>query len=210
MAARGNDGAWTRRLARWQPLLLLILPAVWAAIVWSPSYSVDPDSYYHLGVARRMIEDGWLRQFPWLPHTTLHAPFPDVHLGQHVLLMPFVAVLPLQTALRVAVVAFASAMAASLYLVLRRHGVRWAAPWVVLGLATSPLALAYASFLKGAATFLIVLPWFVDAIWRGAHRRAFVLAWVSVYVYVGATVLGTAIPALSSRSLRYITIEDSP
>ena len=35
----------------------------------------------------------------------------------------------------------------------------------------------------------MLLPWFVDAVWSGAWRRTFVLAWLSVYVYVGATVL---------------------
>jgi hypothetical protein len=75
------------------------------------------------------------------------------------------------------------------YAVLRRHGVRWPAPWIVLGLLACPIAVSYSVFLKGATAFLILLPWFVDAVWRGARRRTFVLAWLSVYLYVGATVL---------------------
>jgi hypothetical protein len=67
--------------------------------------------------------------------------------------------------------------------------VRWAAPWVVLGLLACPIAVSYNVFLKGATAFLILLPWFVDAVWHGARRRTFVLAWLSVYLYVGATVL---------------------
>jgi hypothetical protein len=60
---------------------------------------------------------------------------------------------------------------------------------VVLGLLACPVAVSYNVFLKGATTFLILLPWFVDAVWAGSRRRTFVLAWLSVYLYVGATVL---------------------
>nr|MBA3542579.1 hypothetical protein [Deltaproteobacteria bacterium] len=177
------------RLERFQIALLLILPIVWSTIVFAPEFFTDADSYLHVGVARRMLEDGWLRTFEWLPHTTLADPYPNMYLGQHLFLMPLVAVFEPATALHVGVVTLSTAFAASLHLVLRRRGVRWPAPWIVLGLLACPLALTYAVFLKGATTFLIVLVWFVDAVWAGARRRTFVLAWLSIYVYVGATVL---------------------
>jgi len=177
------------RAERWQLLLLAILPAVWSTIVFADWYFTDADSYYHVGVARRMLEDGWLRAFEWLPHTTLHDPFPDMYLLQHVVLAPLVAVFGPAMAMRLGVVLLSTAFAVSLTLVLRRRGVRWASPWVVLGLLACPIALTYALFLKGATSFLVLLPWFVDAVWAGNRRRTFVLAWLSVYVYVGATVL---------------------
>ena len=177
------------RLERYQIVLLLALPALWSALVFGPTFFTDADSYLHVGVARRFLEDGWLRRFEWLPHTTLHDPYPDMYLGQHLLLVPLVAVFGPLDAMRVGVVLLSSAFALSLYLVLRQRGVRWPAPWIVLGLAACPLALTYAVFLKGATTFFILLPWFVDAVWAGQRRRVFGLAWLSVYVYVGATVL---------------------
>lgn len=177
------------RLERYQAALLLILPLVWCAIVFSPSFATDPDSFFHVGVARRMLEDGWLRTFDALPYSTLHDPYPDMYLAQHVVLMPLVALFGPHDALRVGVVLLSSGFAVSLYLVLRRRGVRWPAPWIVLALLACPLALTYAVFLKGATSFFILLPWFIDAVWAGARRRTFVLAWLSVYVYVGATVL---------------------
>lgn len=180
---------WAARIERSQIALLLVLPIAWGAIVFSSSFSTDADSYYHVGVARRMIEHGWLRELPWLPHTTLADPYPNTAFGQHLILAPLVAVFGVDLALRLGTVMFASAFALSVYLVLRRRGVRWPAPWIVIGLLGCPLALSYSTFLKGAASFLVLLPWFVDAIWAGAHRRAFVLSAVSVYVYVGATVL---------------------
>lgn len=176
-------------LARWQVLALVLLPLVWATFAFAPWYFTDADSYFHVGVARRFLEEGWLRTFEWLPHSTLHDPYPDMYLLQHLLLVPLVAVCGPALAVPVAALVLASAFALSVYLVLRRRGVRWAAPWVVLGLLGCPLALTYSLFLKGTTSFLVLLPWFVDAIWAGQRRRVFGLAWLSVYLYVGATVL---------------------
>jgi hypothetical protein len=175
--------------ARWQILLLAILPAVWSTIVFADWYFTDADSYFHAGVARRFLDDGWVRTFEWLPHSTLNDPYPDMYLLQHLALVPLVALFGPAAAVRVGVLLLSSAFALSLYLVLRRRGVRWAAPWVVLGLLGCPLALTYSIFLKGTTSFLILLPWFLDAVWSGDRRRTFVLSWLSVYLYVGATVL---------------------
>lgn len=188
---------------RWDLALLLIPLALWSSLVFADTHFVDPDTYYHVGVARRLVEDGWVGTFEWLPHTTLHDPYPNMYLGQHLLLMPVVAVFGPELGLRVGVVLLATLYALSLALVLRRAGVRHAAVWTSLGLLGAPVALSYALSIKGAATFLIVLPWFVEAVWRadrpteknGWRRftvgpwRVFLLAWLSVYVYVGATVL---------------------
>lgn len=188
---------------RWSLALLIVPVALWSSLVFADTHFVDPDTYYHVGVARRLLEDGWVGTFEWLPHTTLHDPFPNMYLGQHILLMPVVAVFGPELGLRVGIVLLAGLFALSLALVLRRAGVRHAAAWTALGLLGAPVALSYALSIKGAATFLILLPWFVEAVWRadrplavsgwrritGGPWRVFLLAWLSVYVYVGATVL---------------------
>lgn len=177
------------RLERYQIVALVVLPIVWTWFVLSPDFSTDPDAYYHAGVARRLLEHGWLRTFEWLPHTTLADPYPNTAFGQHLVVAPLVALLGPELAMRIAPVVLGTAFAASVFLVLRRRGVRWPAPWIVVLLLGCPLAVSYATMLKGATCFAVILPWFVDAIWAGAHRRAFVLVWISVYFYVGATVL---------------------
>jgi len=178
-----------KTLERYQLALLAVLIAVWSSMVLTDRFFTDSDSYFHVGVARRMLEDGWLRRFEWLPYTTLHDPYPDMYLGQHVVLIPFVALFGVELGLRVAILTLSSAFVVSLHLVLRRRGMRWPMPWIVLAILACPIALTYAVFLKGASTFFVLLPWFVDAIWAGKARRTFVLSWLSVYVYVGATVL---------------------
>jgi hypothetical protein len=189
MADRPALARFARTWIRDEPLLLLALPIAWALLVCSSSYVTDPDSYFHVGCARRIFEGGCLRTFPWLPYTTLADPFPNLYLGQHILLAPIAGVLPPTLALEVSILLLSSGLALSLFLVLRRQGVSRAAPWVVLGMLAVPEPLVYALYLKGAATFLILLVWFVDAVWAARVRRTFALAWLSVYVYIGATVL---------------------
>ncbi|MGE0400500.1 MAG: hypothetical protein AB7T06_27560 [Kofleriaceae bacterium] len=175
---------------RYEPFALLVLPIAWAIVVLSSTYTTDPDTYLHVGCARRLLtEGGCLRTFPWLPYTSLADPFANLYLGQHAALAPLASILPPQPAIAASVLLLSSAFAASLFLVLRRHGVARPTWWIVLGLLAVPQPLLYSIYLKGAATFLILLVWFVDAVWSGHARRVFVLAWLSVYVYIGATVL---------------------
>lgn len=178
-----------RGWVRYEPLLLLLVPAAVALVVFAGNYATDPDSYFHLGCARRIFTGGCLRSLPELPYTTLADPFPNFYLGQHLLLAPLASLLPATLALQVAAVALSSGLALSLFLVLRRHGVARPAPWIALGLLAIPQTFVYAIYVKGAATFLVLLVWFVDAVWAGRTRRVLLLAWISVYVYLGATVL---------------------
>lgn len=187
---------------RWEGLVLLIPVVLWASLIMRDTHFMDPDSYLHFGVAKRLVEDGWLSTFEWLPHTTLHDPYPNMYFGQHILLMPWTVFGP-ALGLKLGVLFLSSLGALSLYLVLYRARVAYPATWVAIGLIGSPVALSYALSIKGAATFLILLPWFVEAVWRadevstqtGWRRlmsgpwRVFGLAWLSVYIYVGASVL---------------------
>jgi len=185
------------RWRRYEALILLALPIAWSVLVFAPSYGTDPDSYFHVACAKRLVAGGCLRTLPWLPYTSIADPFPNMFLGQHVVLAPIALLFGPALALRVGILFVSSALAASLAIVLRRHGVARPAPWVALGLLAMPTTLVYAVYLKGATTFFVVMIWFVDAAWSGARRRTFVLAWVSVYCYVGAAVLVPFVIALA-------------
>lgn len=170
-------------------LLLALVPAAIAWIVFAPGYGPDPDAGFHLGCARLYATEGWIGSFPWLPFTALAENFPNVYLGQHLLLAPLARVLEPGAAVLAGTFLLGTAQALSLWLVLRKWGVRWAAAWTVLGLCASSYSVAYLTSLKGGSTFYVLLPWFADALWSRSVRRTFLLAWLSVYVYVGATIL---------------------
>jgi hypothetical protein len=168
---------------------LALVPLVLAWIVLTPGYSPDPDAGFHVGCAELYSTEGWIADFPWLGYTALAEGFPNVYLLQHLLLAPIARVLEPEPAVLLSTVLLGTALALSLWLVLLRWGVRWAAAWTVLGLLASPYSVAYLTSLKGGSTFYVLLPWFADAVWSRAARRTFLLAWLSVYVYVGASIL---------------------
>ncbi len=67
---------------------------VFLAILWSlnqatPGFA-DPDAYYHIKMAQLISQQGLVRDFVWLPYTTLAEHFTDQHLVLHILLIPFV------------------------------------------------------------------------------------------------------------------------
>jgi hypothetical protein len=169
--------------------VLALVPLALAWIVLAPGYGPDPDAGFHVGCARLYASEGWIGSFPWLPFTALAADFPNVYLGQHLVLAPLALALEPEAVVLAGTIGLGTAFALSLWLVLRKWGVRWAAVWTVFGCFASVYSAAYLTSLKGGSSFYVLLPWFVDAVWSRAPRRTFVLAWLSVYVYVGATIL---------------------
>lgn len=169
--------------------LLALVPLTLAWIVFAPGYSPDPDAGFHVGCAQLYARAGWIGSFPWLPFTALAENFPNVYLGQHLLLAPLARFLAPETAVLAGTLLLGTALVVSLWLVLRKWGLRWAALWAVLGCTSSGYFVAYLTSLKGGSTFYVLLPWFADALWSRSAKRTFLLAWASVYIYVGATIL---------------------
>ncbi|MFA5995640.1 MAG: hypothetical protein WCW27_00030 [Patescibacteria group bacterium] len=50
----------------------------------------DPDAFYHMKMAQLMVQQGVIKDFWWLPYTTLSQHYIDQHLLFHVLMIPFV------------------------------------------------------------------------------------------------------------------------
>jgi len=177
------------RLERWSPLALIVLPVAWAFGIFTPGFHPDIDSYFHVACADLYAHQGWIGSFPWMPQTVLGEHWNDVHLLMHVLTAPLLWIFPKVLALALAGLLWSSAIALSAFLVLRRAGVRWAGVWVTLGFLASPLFVTLSLSPRGASAFYVILLWFVDALRSGAWKRAFGLAWLSVYAYVGAPIL---------------------
>ena len=169
--------------------ILALVPLVLAFLVFFPGYTPDPDAGFHVGCARLYATQGWVAEFPWLGYTALGPNFPNVYLLQHLVLAPIALVFEPENAVKVATVFLGTALAVSLWLVLRRWRVPEAALWTVLGLLGSNYSVIYLSSLKGGSTFYVILPWFADAVWSRSAKRTFLLAWLTVYVYVGASIL---------------------
>ncbi|ANM29934.1 hypothetical protein ABI59_10640 [Acidobacteria bacterium Mor1] len=176
-------------LQRIDPLFAWVPVAIYAIWVFSKGHEPNQDAYYHVGCAGLYATRGWLSEFPWLPLTVLGESFPNVHLGMHLLLAPLTWFLEPLVALKVATVLMSGGVVISIYLVLRRWEVPHPGVWAMLGPLLSPLFVSWGSSLKGGSLFFILFIWFIDALWDNAPRRVFILAWISVYAYVGAPIL---------------------
>jgi len=71
-------------------LLLFLLCLIffgWLEYSWTLA---DPDSFYHIKIAKLIGEQGLVYDFPYLPFTTLKTGYIDHHLLYHLYLVPFV------------------------------------------------------------------------------------------------------------------------
>ena len=145
----------------------------------------DPDSFYHAKIGVLIKEAGEaVRQFPWLQFTVLKEGYTDHHFLYHLLLVPFVSVLPPLIGTKLAAIIFASLAIVFVYWFLRAHGVRGAIFYALFLLVLQPfifrISLAKVPVLS--LIFLLVALYFLH------HRKKwqlFVLSFFYVWLYAG-------------------------
>ncbi len=172
---------------------LYILTYILTNVLFWNGYWINPDAYYHAGVAQAYAEHGWLDSFPWLKYTTLGDGFPNVYLLQHLLLGIVAFFTPSSDPtiiLKTSIMALAFLQQLSFYFFLRKWKVSYASLWVFAGVTISSNMLWHIMALKGITLFSIILPWIVDALWSNNRRRAFIIGWISTYSYVGFILMG--------------------
>ena len=123
--------SWSFRQAHlgWRLSLVAVLALAMFAYLQPPGQFTDPDSFYHLRLTTMLRDGGILREFPWTQSALYRTIFIDHHLGYHLLLIPFISVLPELTGLQVATVVFATLSILAMVWCL----VRWRVPWWGLG-----------------------------------------------------------------------------
>ncbi len=125
----------------------------------------DPDSFYHARFVSLMLEHGIVKQFPWLPLTTLGQNFADHHLLYHIALMPAVYFLGPLIGVKVMQVLFGVAVVAVAYRILKRWKIPYAGPAMLLLLSSYPM-LVRMNLVKASAAavilFLLVLVALID------------------------------------------------
>lgn len=193
---------------RIRPVILTFLAAA-AIFGWlhrHPSIA-DSDAWYHLKMAELTAASGPVREFPWLPFTTLSDAFADHHFLYHVILAGFVSAFGPLVGGKVATALFGAAVVTALHALLRDRGVRHAWAWAFLPFAAQG-ALFRMTLIKGVAPALALL--FVALILLrrsgGAWHRSgaghlwglFLLSWVSVWLYGGWPILPVVVAAWMS------------
>ncbi len=144
------------------------------------------DGFYHIGHAARYLESGPLdTSFPWATQSVIRTLGADLWWGFHVILMPFAAMGDPGLAAALAALILTAVLAATLYGVLKRAGVRWAGWWAAAGMVAVPNVLYRWVMLRPhvlsmAAAFVVL-----EALCTGRFRRAGVAAAILTWLHLG-------------------------
>ncbi len=164
---------WVREVGVFAVMLALYLP-----LQQSQSFA-DPDSFYHLKMAELIAAHGPVRNFIWLPFTTLATFFADQHFLYHVALIPFIKIFGPLAGVKIATAALAALAIAALAWSMRSMGIRYAA---LFALAAGVMnALAFRIGLSKASAPGVAL--LVIGLALAARRRTWALAAVA-FIYV--------------------------
>jgi hypothetical protein len=87
----------------------------------------DPDSFYHLKMAELIAAHGPVRNFIWMPFTTLASSFADQHFLYHIALIPFIKFFGSLVGMKIATAVLAALAIAALAWSMRYMGIRYAA-----------------------------------------------------------------------------------
>ncbi len=99
----------------------------------------DPDSFYHLKMAELIMTRGPIRDFPWMPYTTLARSFADHHFLYHVALIPFIKLMGPLAGMKLATATMSAFALAALAWALRRLEIRFAVAAAIICGLMNPL-----------------------------------------------------------------------
>jgi hypothetical protein len=116
-----------------------VMLAVYLPLQRSAAFA-DPDSLYHLKIAELTAASGPVRNFIWMPFSTLASSFADHHFLYHVALIPFIKIFGPLVGIKTATAVFSAAAIAALAWALRYLGIRYAAVFAILAGIMNPLA----------------------------------------------------------------------
>ncbi|HTK05167.1 MAG TPA: hypothetical protein VL500_06275 [Candidatus Eisenbacteria bacterium] len=171
--------------------VFLLVTAIYGWLQMRQSF-MDPDSFYHVKMAVLMLQRGIIRDFPWLPYTTLAHAYTDHHFIYHVLLIPFILAFGPLVGAKVATAVFGGLTMVSFYAVLKAHGSRWPAAFTMV-LATSSAFMFRMNLTKTSALSVAVLMLALLAIKKEKPLALFFLSWVYVLLYGGWPIMGVVV-----------------
>jgi hypothetical protein len=164
-------------------LVFLLAVILFSALQASPSF-VDPDSFYHAKIAQLMAERGIIHEFPWLSATTLKFGFVDHHFLYHLLLLPFVVLMPPLAGLKLATILFASLAIVAVYWFLRQQQIKGAI-WYALFLMTVNPFIFRISLAKAPALALSLMFLIIYFIFNRRYLYLVIASYLYVWLYGG-------------------------
>jgi hypothetical protein len=180
--------------------VFLLAAAAYTYVQFQPAFR-DPDSFYHAKIAVLMAERGVIRDFPWLPFTTLSEAYADHHLLYHVLLIPFVLTLGAALGTKVLAVILASGAVTAFYGLLRVHAVRHSWAYTII-LATASSFVFRLNLAKAGAASVGLLLLALIVIRKRKPLLLFVLSWLYVLLHGGWPLMAVVVATyLATRAV---------
>lgn len=140
------------------------------------------DVFYHMRLARLMLDHGFIRDFPWMRFAILHDHWVDQHFLFHVLLMPF-TLLKFPLGAKLAATLFAAAALTFYYVFMRRQEIRLPHLWLLLLPAASSGFLYRMNMVRGQSLALGLFLLFLVALLERRPRLAGLVGGLFVWFY---------------------------
>ena len=189
--------------------VFLLVAAIYGYLQMAPTF-MDPDSFYHAKMALLMKDGGVVKDFPWLPFTTLAHAYTDHHFLYHLLLIPFITVFGTFVGTKVAAAVFGALAMTAFYAVLRAHGSRWPLAFTML-LATSSAFMFRMNLAKTSSLSIAVLMLALLAIKKEKPAVLFFLSWAYVWLYGGWPIMAVVVAVfLGTRAVIDRLLEKHP
>lgn len=148
---------------------------------WPELVFPDPDTFYHVKVTE-LLRGGILREFPWLPFTSLGQIYTDHHLLYHFFIFPFLYFFGPFVGMKIATQVLVAAAAALFYFLLRTLRVWLPFFWTAL-LLVSPTFLMRMHLAKAPAFSLIFILLGILALYKKKPLLLGVIAFFYVWAY---------------------------
>ena len=148
------------------------------------------DSFYHVGMAKFILNHGIVQTFPWLHFTTINAKFVDHELLFHLLLIPFIKLFGENVGPKVMDVLFISLAFSTLFLVFQHYKLKLSALYTVVILFIMPgdfyFRMAFIR-VQGVALFMMTLSYYF--ILKNNRLGLLIVSFLFVWLYGGSVFL---------------------
>ncbi|MFH1183316.1 MAG: hypothetical protein V1690_03575 [Candidatus Moraniibacteriota bacterium] len=144
------------------------------------------DSFYHVGMAEHIMNEGLPHQFPYLYYTTLNEHFTDNHLLFHMLLIPFILIFGNVAGPKIFIALCFGLIFALLYVFLRKLNFTWALPFTLVAFALEPSDFYFRqAFIRNPAPSLLFLLLALFLLYRKKLWFLTILAFLYGWLYTG-------------------------
>lgn len=144
----------------------------------------DPDSFYHIKIAQMMGQEGLVKNFPYLPFTTLQDGYIDHHLLYHLYLSPWVKFFPPLLGAKMGHIFLVALALSALYFLLLKFKVRGASWYIVFLLFIEPFVFRM-GLIKAQPLSLLILFFGLYFITQNKYFKLTLLSFVYVWAYGG-------------------------